>query len=182
MPKDIFVCMLVGTINLCVQQVNPHVLETLLKFLHANNLFCWVLYQRSTSFSLQCGDTACSKATLALLLDHGLLVKAKQAELALAWTPGSHLQTREAISGLSGLQSRYRRLDVNGVLRSRELLRLQAKLKRMKCVEQRAVLRQGIHRLKEEHAIGKLEVACQTIRQDICSLLSGGAQVVPASK
>ena len=80
------------SIDLTVRQANPHVLEALLKFLHANNLFRWVLYSSSRYSSLQCADTACSKATLALLLDHGLCVKSEQAQLALAWTPGNHLE------------------------------------------------------------------------------------------
>ena len=171
-----------GTIRLNVKQVNPHVLETLLKFLHANNLFGWVLYACSSCFTLQCENTACSKATLTQLLDHGLLVKAKQAELALAYAPSNHMETREAISRLNGLQGRYRRLDASGVLRSKELLRLQAKLRRTQSAGERAVLRKEIDRMKEEHAIGNLEAACQTIREDIRSLLSKGAHIVPASK
>ena len=47
---------------------------------------------------------------------------------------------------------------------------------------ERAVLREEIDRMKEEHAIGNLEAACQTIREDIRSLLSKGAHIVPASK
>ena len=171
-----------GSIHLIVHQANPHVLEAMLKFLHANNLFRWVLYSCSSYSCLQCEDTTCSKATLALLLDHGLCLKEKQAELALAFAPSNHMETREAISRLSGLQSRYRRLDASGVLRSKELRRLQAKLWQTKCVGARAVLREEIDRLKEEHAIGNLLVACQTIREDIRGLLSRGAHIVPAPK
>lgn len=170
------------TIRLYVKQVNPHVFETLLKFLHANNLFCWVLYPQSGHFSLQCQNMACSKATLTRLLDHGLSVKAEQAKLALALTTSNHMETRESISRLSGLQSRYRRLDANGALRAKELQRLWDRLRRMQSVGEKAVLRQEIDRLKEEHAVGNLEAACQTIREDIRSLLSKGAHVVPASK
>lgn len=170
------------SIHLTVRQANPHVLEALLMFLHANNLFRWILCSSSGYFSLHCWDTVCSKATLALLLDHGLCVKSEQAKLALAWTPGNHLETREAISRLSGLQGRYQRLDANGVLRSKELQRLQIKLGRTKCVGTRVILQEEIDQLKEEHAIGKLAVACQTIRQDFRSLLCKGAHVIPASK
>lgn len=170
------------SIHLTVRQANPHVLEALLMFLHANNLFRWILCSSSGYFGLHCWDAVCSKATLALLLDHGLCVKSEQAKLAHAWTPGNHLETREAISRLSGLQGRYRRLDANGVLRSKELQRLQIKLGRTKCVGTRVILQEEIDQLKEEHAIGKLAVACQTIRQDFRSLLCKGAHVIPASK
>ena len=170
------------SIHLTVRQANPHVLEAMLKFLHANNLCHWVLYSCPGNFSLDCSDTVCSKATLTRLLAHGLFVKAEQAELALAYTPSNHMETREAISQLSGLQGRYQRLDANGVLRSKELQRMRVKLRRTKCVGERAILQIEIDRLKEEHAIGNLEVACQTIRHDIRSLLTKGAHVVPSWK
>lgn len=169
-------------IQLTVRQANPHVLEAMLKFLHANNLSRWVLYSSPRYFTLQCEDIGCSKATLTRLLHHGLSVKAQQAELALAWTPSNHMETREAISRLSGLQGRYQRLDANGALRSRALHRLQTKLRRTECVGQKAILQEEVGRLKEEHAIGNLAAACQTMRHDIRRLLSKGAHVVPASK
>ena len=67
-------------------------------FLRIKQLQTWTLRHRASSSSLVCQSTADSKLTLWLMLENGLLVKRKQAELALTLAPESCLQLRSPVS------------------------------------------------------------------------------------
>ena len=164
-------------LRLEVTQVNPFVLEHLLRFLHESGLKAWSLHHRGSSSALVCGRPPHIKQTLELLLENGLIVKRKQAELALTLSAENHLEIREAISALSGLQGRYQRLDSAGVARAREINRLQARVRQLAGPERARVLSQ-LDELRDEHKLQKLISQCDLRRKDLRQSLRQGGQVV----
>ena len=166
-------------LQLEVSQINPFVLERLLGFLHDNGLDRWRLLQDQNCARLVCTDLATSKQTLKHLLDHGLLVKPKQARLALSLNAANHQQVREAVMNLNGWQSRYNRLDEEGLSRAKELKALQIKSSRSTCLKEQELLQDTIQVLREEHVFQKLVSKCHLMRKDIRKMLSEGAFVTP---
>ena len=79
-------------LRLEVGQVNPCVLDHILYFLHEGKLKGWALHHWDSHSALVCQKLPDIKQTLELLLASGLLVKRKQAELALSLTAENHLQ------------------------------------------------------------------------------------------
>ena len=112
-----------------------------------------------------------------LLLANGLLVKRKQAELALSITAENHLGIRDAISSLKGLQGRYQRLDSAGITRGREIQRLRERLRNNFGPEHASLLSQ-IEELRAEHNLQKLVSRCDLLRKDMRRCLSEGGQVL----
>ena len=159
---------------LTLAQVNAHVLECILSFFKRNNLERWCLYPKSSSFVLACSHTQTSKRTLEHMLAHGLSVKRQSAELALSLNVQNHLETRQAISELGGRQSRYARLDQEGVFRAQQIRNLQKRFHYASCEKTRANLGQDIQRLREEHALQKMISQCRLLRSDIRRRLSDG--------
>ena len=92
---------------LCLEltQVNPCMLAHLLQFLHENRLRAWRLCNKGAHFALACKSLHQCKRTLKMLLENGLHVKQKQAELAIGLTTENHLWTRDEIFSLKGWQS-----------------------------------------------------------------------------
>ena len=163
-------CIVVRPLNAGLQlrldQVNPFVLLHLLNFLHEKQLDTWSLYHYASHSTLSCQTMDDSKRTLEQLLVNGLLVKRRQALLALALSAQNHLQIREAISSLNGLQGRYQRLDTDGITRSREIQRLQKRLYRISGPEH-ASLFSHIEELRAEHQLQKLISRCDLLRKDM---------------
>ena len=164
-------------LQLSMGQVNPSVPVHLLLFLREKGLPTWRLHHRTACSSLVCTNIKECKQTLELLLEHGLLVKREQAELALSLTAENHLQIRDAISSLSGLQGRYQRLDSAGVARARDIKRLQARVRRLAGPERARVLSQ-LDELLAEHKLQKLISQCDLLRTDMRQCLRQGGQVV----
>ena len=164
-------------LRLEVWQVNPCVLEHLLRFLFECGLKAWTLYHRVSSSVLVCQRLPESKKTLELLLANGLLVKRKQAELALTLTADNHLHIRDTISSLNGLQGRYKRLDSAGIARAREIQRLQKRLRYISGPERPTMLSQ-LNERRAAHNLQKLISRCDLLRKDMRQSLRQGGQVV----
>ena len=173
----IIVCPTRAGLRLETWQVNSCVLEHLLRFLHENGLKAWTLYHWRSASALVCTRLSDAKQTLERLLANGLLVKRRQAELALTLAADNHLQIRDAISSLSGLQGRYQRLDTAGVVRAREIKRLQMRLRYISGPEHASLLSQ-IEELRTEHNLRKLISRCDLLRKDMRRCLRQGGQVV----
>ena len=167
-------------LELKLDQVNPCMPLALLRFLQENQLPRWSLYHYAAHSVLVCANLMECKKTLEQLLANGLLVKPKQAELALSLTEENHLQIRDAISSLSGLQGRYQRLDSAGVARAQELKRLQMRLRRLTGPEH-ASLFSHIEELRAEHNLQKLISHCDLLRKDMRQSLRAGGRVVSAN-
>ena len=162
-----------------VKQNNPFVLKRLLEFLHGSKLDSWRLLEDQNCARLVCYDLATSKQTLKHLLDHGLLVKQKQAQLALSLNAANHKMVREAVMQLNGWQTKYSRLDEEGVCRAKELLSLRGKMRRSSCTKEQELLKGEIQELREEHMFQKLVTKCHLMRKDIRKVLGEGAFVTP---
>ena len=165
--------------GLCLEvwQVNPCVLARLLHFLFECGLKAWSLHHRVSSSVLVCNKLPDIQQTLELLLANGLLVKRKQAELALTLSADNHLQVRDAISSLNGLQGRYKRLDSAGVARAREIRRLKDRLRKISGPEHATMLSQ-LHELRAEHKLQKLISRSDLLRKDMRQSLRQGGQVI----
>ena len=173
---------LTAGLKLEVAQLNPFVLERLLGFLHDNRLDRWWLRLRNNDgkcAQLVSTDLATSKQTLKHLLDHGLLLKKKQAQLALSLNTANHRQVREAVMNLNGWQKKYNRLDAEGLIRAKELQSLQIKSSRSTCLKEQELLQDTVQVLREEHVFQKLVSKCHLMRKDIRKMLSEGAFVTP---
>ena len=164
-------------LRLKLDQVNPWMLVHLLRLLHENHLFGWKVYHRDNCSSLVCNTLKDCKQTLKLLLANGLLVKKKQAELALSLSAENHLEIREAISSLNGFQARYRRLDTDSIARAQEIHRLQSRLHRLSEPEYGSLLSK-LDELRVEHKLQKLISRCDLIRKDMRQALRRGGRVV----
>ena len=164
---------------LTVKQNNPFVLKRLLEFLHDSKLVSWRLVQDQDCSNLVCSDLATSKQTLKRLLDHGLLVKQKQAQLALSLNATNHKKVRQAVMELNGWQNKYNRLDEEGLIRAKELKSLWDKMHRSSCTKEQELLQCEIQELREEHMFQKLVTKCHLMRKDMRKLLGEGAFVTP---
>ena len=167
-------------LQLRLGQVNPCVLVYLFRFLQENELHSWSLRDRAACSSLACTKMQNCKKTLELLLANGLLVKRKQAELALSLTAENHLEIRDAISSLSGLQGRYQRLDADGIARTREIQRLQQRLRYISGPAPASMLSQ-IEELQAEHMLQKLISRCDMLRKDMRRSMRQGGVVVSST-
>ena len=166
-------------LKLEVTQLNTFVLERLLGFLHDSRLDRWWLRHDEKCPKLVSSDLATSKQTLKHLLDHGFLLKKKQAQLALSLNAANHQQVREAVMNLNGWQNKFNRLDAEGLIRAKELQSLQIKSSRSTCLKEQELLQDTIQVLREEHVFQKLVSRCHLMRKDIRKMLSEGAFVTP---
>ena len=168
-----------ASLQLEVQQLNPFVLKRLLGLLHDSRLDAWRLRRVGNCATLVCTDLATSKQTLKRLLNHGLLVKQKQAKLALSLNAANRKKVREAIMELNGWQKKYNRLDEEGVRRAKELKSLRGKMRTSSCTKEQELLQDTIQVLREEHVFQKLVSKYHLMRKDIRKMLSEGAFVTP---
>ena len=165
------------SLRLEVKQVNPCMLVHLLRFLGKNRLQGWSLRHNASYSLLVCNKLPDCKKTLELLLASGLLVKAKQAELALKLSAENHLEIRDAISSLKELQGRYQRLNTDGIARARKIQRLQDRLRHISGPEHASVLSE-LEQLRAEHNLQKLISRCSLVRKDMRQSLRAGGRVV----
>ena len=164
-------------------QMNRFVLEGVLQFLHGQNsrLRSWVLHETICCPRVMCTNLETCKLTLEYLLNSGVRVKRKQAELALSLHSDNYKEVRQAMFQFKGWQGRYRRLDDEGMKRSKEIIRLQRRMAGGKSNEQLALLNCELQRLREEHALQRVMSKCRSLRADIRKSLSQGACVSPFS-
>ena len=169
-------------LRLQLSQVNPCILGQLQHFLQQNQLPSWSLYNYAHSSVLNCCNAAESKESLERLLENGLLVKRPQAELALNLSSENHLEIRDAISALNGWQKRYQRLDKEGVARSTEIRRLQARVHyHVASGLEYAYLQRQLGELRSAHALQKIISRCNLLRKHLRQALREGGQVTPPS-
>ena len=167
-------------LRLDVGQVNPCILAHVLRFLHAKGLHAWSLNHGSACSKLVCTSLRECRQTLELLIAHGLLVKRQQGELALTLTAENHTQIRDAI--LNGRQGRYQRLDSAGIIRARDIQRLQKRLRYISGPDYALLLSQ-LDELRAEHNLQKLISRCDLLRKDMRrSLRQGGQEVLLTSR
>ena len=169
-----------ASLRLELTQVNPCTLVHLLGFLGENRLQGWNLRHNATYSVLVCNNLRDCKQTLELLLANGLLVKRQQAQLALSLTAENHLQIRDAISSLNGLQSRYQRLDADGIARACEIRRLQKRLRYLSGPERGTILSK-LEELRAEHNLQKLISCCVLLRKDMRQSLRHGGRVASST-
>lgn len=167
-------------LNLQVTQNNRYILEHLLFFLHQRHLDRWKLRQSKSKWLLICEHRGTCLRTLRHLVDHGLSLKKPQADLVLETKP--NLALREAVSSLSGQQSRFERLDGEGVLRAQAIHRLQVQRRRNSCPKEAKLLKEEIKKLQQKHARGKLFCEIRTLKADICQGLSEAGYFVGSRK
>ena len=162
-------------------QMNRFVLEAVLSFLHREDsrLKSWRLQEATCSPKLACRNLETCKLTLEYLLNSGLRVKRKQAELALSLHRGNHKEVRQGMFQFKGWQGRYSRLDDEGMKRSKEIIRLRHRMAGGKSNEQLALLNGELQRLREEHALQRVMGKCRSLRVDMRKSLSQGACVSP---
>ena len=166
--------------RLTLEQVNPRALIQLQSFLHRNQLQGWSLYHYARSSVLGCWELGECKGFLERLLAHGLLVKRKQAELALTLSAENHLEIRDAISALNGWQKRYQRLDREGIARTTEIRRLQIRLRSRVGLEY-AFLQCQLDDLRSVNALQKLISRSTLLRNDMRQALREGGHLTPFS-
>ena len=169
-----------ASLRLELKQVNPCTLVHLLGFLGENGLQGWSLHHRALYSALVCSNLCDCKQTLELLIGNGLLVKVRQAELALTLSAENHLNVREEVSSLNGWQGRYGRLDTDGIARAREIKRLQNRLLRLAGTEHALLLSQ-LDELRAEHNLQKLISRCHLLRKDIRQSLRQGGRVASST-
>ena len=152
-----------------------------MSFLHGEDsrLRSWGLYETKHSPRLQCTNLETCKLTLEYLLNSGVRVKRKQAELALSLHSDNYKEVRQAMFQFKGWQGRYSRLDDEGVKRSKEITRLQRRMAGGKSNEQLALLNGELQRLREEHVVQRVMSKCRSLRADMRKSLSQGACVSP---
>ena len=167
-------------IRLQLGQVNPFVLKQLLSFLHQRGLGRWRLSEEKDFWRLRCTHKATSIETLECLLKNGLLVKKEQAKLCLTLSGDNSRHLREALMVLNGWQTRYTRLDEEGVERAKQIRALQMRSYKTSCPEKRELLKAAIQDLQAEHVFQKLVSKCCLLRKDIRNSLSEGAYVTPS--
>ena len=167
-------------LRLSISQLNSFVLEELQAFLHQDGLNRWsVSYGTGGCSVLVCQHLATCKLTLQRLLDSGLDVKKKQADLAMSLTRENHKQVREAMFQLNGLQTRHNRLDDWGIDRAKEILRVREKLRKASSEQFLEMLQVKLSDLCEEHVLQKLVTKRKRLRQHIRQSLGEGGVVVP---
>ena len=165
-------------IQLKVGQMNPFVLQELKEFLHRHNLNRWRVNQHLQNLPmLQCSHLATCKMTLQHLLDHGLNIKQKQASLALSLTAENHLEVRDAIFCLNGLQNQYQRLDDKGIARAKEISKVSEQLRNASSQHKHDLLQRKVEELRNEHILQKLIAKCHRLRSGIRQSLREGGLV-----
>ena len=172
-------------LRLEVTQNNRYILEYLLKFLHQSHLDRWKFRKLDTSrWVLACEHRGTCLRTLLHLVDHGLSLKKLQADLVIETKPSwdTNLALREAVSNLKGQQSRFERLDGEGVLRAQAIQRLQVQRRRKPCPKEDKLLAEEIKKLQQKHARGKLLCEIRKLKADICQGLSEGGYFVGSRK
>ena len=155
-------------IRLEIGQMNPFVLDELQNFLHRHNLIGWKVYNYNVwGAKLVCQRFVTCQLTLQHLLSWGLSLKQKQAALALSLTPENHLEVRDAIFRLNGLQKQYDRLDDKGIARAKEIAKVSRQLRNASSQDTHDLLQRKVQELREQHVLQNLITKCQRLRSGI---------------
>ena len=96
---------------------------------------------------------------LEAMLEAGLLQKRVRAELMLTRTTENHLDVKAELAHTKGNQGKFRRQNCDGDEESREIDRLQGKLRRLNhqgCLDSASALKTKIDMLKREHQLKEL--------------------------
>ena len=165
-------------LQLRLGQVSSCLLVSIFGFLQENEMHSWSLHHRAACSSLLCSKMPDCKKTLDLLLANGL--KRQQAQLALTLSAENHLQIRDAISSMKGLQGRYGRLDTDGIARARNIHSLQLRLRYTSGAEDATMLSQ-LQKLRAEHRLQRLISRCDLLRKDMRRSLRQRGEAVSAT-
>ncbi|CAK9016100.1 WWE domain-containing protein [Durusdinium trenchii] len=166
-------------LHLQVHQKNPFVLEELHSFLLKHKLNKWALHSDNSrgAWKLQCRHRATCQLTLRHLLDSGLDLKKRQADLALSLTADNQMQVREAMFELNGNQNKYGRLDGPGIQRAKEISSVRQQLKKAS-QQERELLEVKLEGLLEEHKLQNLVTKSLRLRGSIRQSLQEGGFIV----
>ena len=123
-------------LSLSISQKRPAILERLSSFLLYHGMKSDI-HACEKEFRLALGRRADCEAFLKQVLSAGLLVKARQAEIALCLRQTGASHARQVISALSGNQSFGKMLDDAGCLRAREIERMRGKAAHIMSVDRR---------------------------------------------
>ena len=160
-------------ISLHIRQKFSTVLECLKLFLRDSFGIQAQLYSHSDKFHLCIGRTAESKQVLQAMLAAGLCGKAGQAELALGLTLQNGPEVRDAMAELVGKQCFGKKLDEEGLDRSRRIVRGQQQEKRLrrqgKLVEADAKVVE-VERAKSEHKLCKARLENTQLHEYLCMM------------
>lgn len=179
-----------GQTSVClkVAQVNPCVLRALLYFLQREGFQRWALHRNNNgSFSLTCQHIATAKACLGWLLANGLTLKRAQAEAVIKLTATNRSQIRDFVSRSNGQQGFYRRLDEEGIEKSKAV---QSQRRRIRQLREKSeaedfknrsleAAKVELQKLEKANVLGKLVSRCKKLRSRARKLLSEGATIQP---
>ena len=166
------------SLALSIVQINPYILHCLAVFLHDQGMDHWIVRKHCKSSSLRCTHLVTAKASLQLLLDHGLAVKESQARIALELANTNRSEVRRRLFAMNGNQKRYNRLDNAGADRAKMIKRLQTTLRSAAGRQDRVQVETHIQVLQNQHAVHKLASKCQELRNQARTLLREGAVVI----
>ncbi|CAE8621379.1 unnamed protein product [Polarella glacialis] len=169
-------------VNLQLVQKNRSILDCIHVFLQVQQPGQWstvVVYDNGIH-RISCNSTRGSQQALEHMLQAGLSVKRREAELALMISPSNHVRIREDVSRPSGNQSKHRRLDESGMLRAMEIHRIGDRLRKARASNPKVCrLQEDLHlqQLKMEHKKNCRLSVIGLLRNDIRQLLAQGASV-----
>ncbi|CAE8680399.1 unnamed protein product, partial [Polarella glacialis] len=168
-----------------VAQKNPSILHCILVFLKEEKLAQRSPVYKGDNMNTLVFNTGINFQVLGQLLSAGLTVKRLEAELVQTMTATNFIDVRNAMSRLSGNQSRYSRLDDEGVLRTREINRIWHRVGRAinhGCDEDFLGLLSKFQALQKEHTKAKLITQKRAVHEDIRHLLARGAGMMKAAR
>ncbi|CAE8591260.1 unnamed protein product [Polarella glacialis] len=151
-------------------------LEGVKEFLDAEvpNVHCNITKKTGSANVLTLSRQADCQFVLRRLMAAGMLVKRKQAEVALSLGESHRDCVRNALGNLVGNQSRYQRLDERGCLRTYEIMLAERRLRFLisSCkLDDVQRLRGHLHALRSRHELLCVETRYHTLRTDIRQLL-----------
>ncbi|CAE8649193.1 unnamed protein product [Polarella glacialis] len=162
-----------ASMRLEIAQKHPAILNVICRFL-LDELpnFCNCVRVKGQYHILNITGKDAARIVLTRMLAAGLLLKRREAEIALTLSQASHMTVREQLSQLSGNQSRYKRLDSEGITRARSITRVTVKLwHNSRSGKLRPELKFELGELKQAHALGCLQARVRLLRKDIRALL-----------
>ncbi|CAE8614860.1 unnamed protein product [Polarella glacialis] len=184
----IFIRATSASIVLNITQKNRAVLDCIHSFLQSEGLQSWTPAQQTGNgyFRTSCSTLATSRTTLQHMLLAGLLGKKSEAELALQMAPANFLDVRASLSLLSGNQSRYYRLQPQGVKRAAHIKMLNHKLRPARVSGQQTLEishdEKQLWQMREHHSMQCLAERIDIVRLNIRSLLRQGASLIKRSR
>ena len=164
-----------SSIRLKISQKFVPVLHAVKHFLETHGFKSSICHNRNFS-ELGISGTAKCKDILQQLLIAGLRVKRESALAVLHLSATNFHETREALQGLVGNQSRYHRLTVPGLERAYDIRQLKRKLESA-CGAQQSEITSQLTNLQDVHQLECARDRYLQVRADIRSLLRSTAQL-----